>query len=204
MVRRALLQGMQPRFQENSNNTDTFRSLIQRFFNDQERYSDRVMSARQTASCWCAINTPLTAYGGLLGMDDALMRGATGKLQIAGQHHRVGKRRGTVPFSVFYQDDTSIKMTPRRFNMADLTLYHSPLSRSSDVLWILEEIGEPYNVHLLSYAEGASRQPDYLAVNPMGKVPALRHRGAIITETAAICTYLADAFSAGGPQHPAR
>jgi glutathione S-transferase len=68
--------------------------------------------------------------------------------------------------------------------MADLTLYHSPMSRSSDVLWILEEIGEPYDVHLLNTGKGANRQPDYLAVNPMGKVPALRHADAIITETA--------------------
>jgi hypothetical protein len=70
--------------------------------------------------------------------------------------------------------------------MADLTLYHSPLSRSSDVLWILEEIGEPYDVHLLNTGKGANRQPDYLPVNPMRKVPALRHADAIITETAAI------------------
>ena len=86
--------------------------------------------------------------------------------------------------------------------MADLTLYHSPLSRSSDVLWILEEIGEPFDVHLLNTGKGANRQPAYLAVNPMGKVPALRHADAIITETAAICTYLADAFPQAGLNIP--
>lgn len=78
--------------------------------------------------------------------------------------------------------------------MPDLTLYHASPSRSSVVLWMLEEIGEPYDIHLLSLAAGDNLKPDYLAVNPMGKVPALSHNGTIITEVAAICTYLADAF----------
>ena len=80
------------------------------------------------------------------------------------------------------------------FLMAKLTLYHGSPSRSSIVLWMLEEIGEPYDIHLLSFAKGENRAPDYLAINPMGKVPALRHGDAIITEVAAICTYLADEF----------
>lgn len=78
--------------------------------------------------------------------------------------------------------------------MPDLTLYHATPSRSSVVLWMLEEIGEPYDIHLLSLGAGDNLKPDYLAVNPMGKVPALSHNGTIITEVAAICTYLADAF----------
>jgi glutathione S-transferase len=78
--------------------------------------------------------------------------------------------------------------------MAKLTLYHAAPSRSSIVHWMLEEIGEPYDVHLLSLSNGDNRKPDYLAINPMGKVPALKHGDVIITETAAICTYLADAF----------
>jgi glutathione S-transferase len=78
--------------------------------------------------------------------------------------------------------------------MAKLTLYHASPSRSSIVLWMLEEIGEPYDLHLLSLQRNEQRAPEYLAVNPMGKVPALRHGDVIITETAAICTYLADAF----------
>ena len=78
--------------------------------------------------------------------------------------------------------------------MAELTLYHAAPSRSSVVLWMLEEIGEPYDIHLLSLKKGTNREPDYLAVNPMGKVPALRHGDTVITEVAAICTYLADAF----------
>ena len=78
--------------------------------------------------------------------------------------------------------------------MTDITLYHAAPSRSSIVLWMLEEIGVPYEIHLLSLQDGDNRKPDYLAVNPMGKVPALRHGDSVITESAAICTYLADAF----------
>ncbi|HKA99215.1 MAG TPA: glutathione S-transferase [Methyloceanibacter sp.] len=78
--------------------------------------------------------------------------------------------------------------------MADLTLYHAAPSRSSIARWMLEELGEPYDLHVLSLAKGEQRAPDYLAINPMGKVPALKHGDAVITEAAAICTYLADAF----------
>ena len=78
--------------------------------------------------------------------------------------------------------------------MAKLTLYHASPSRSSIVRWMLEETGEPYDIHLLRLGEGDQLKPDYLAVNPMGKVPALKHGDVVITEAAAICTYLADAF----------
>ncbi len=78
--------------------------------------------------------------------------------------------------------------------MADLTLYHASPSRSSTTLWMLEELGEPYDIKLLKLSEGDQQKPDYLAINPMGKVPALKHNGTVITEVAAICTYLADAF----------
>jgi glutathione S-transferase len=78
--------------------------------------------------------------------------------------------------------------------MPDLTLYHAAPSRSSIVLWMLEELGEPYEIKLIKLSAGDNMKPDYLAINPMGKVPALNHRGTIITEVAAICTYLADAF----------
>ena len=78
--------------------------------------------------------------------------------------------------------------------MADLTLYHAAPSRSATVRWMLEEVGEPYNLHLLKLAEGEQLKPEYLAVNPQGKVPALKHKGVVITEVAAICTYLADEF----------
>lgn len=86
--------------------------------------------------------------------------------------------------------------------MADLTLYHIAPSRSSVVLWMLEEIGAPYDVHVLAMSKGENRQPAYLSINPMGKVPALRHRDAVITEAAACCCYLADAFPAAGLNVP--
>ncbi len=78
--------------------------------------------------------------------------------------------------------------------MADLTLYHAAPSRSSIVLWMLEELGQPYDIKLLKLSEGDNLKLDYLAINPMGKVPALKHRGTVVTETAAICAYLADEF----------
>ena len=78
--------------------------------------------------------------------------------------------------------------------MANLTLYHAAPSRSSVTRWMLEEVGEPYDIHLLSLSRGENRTPGYLAINPMGKVPALRHGDVVITEAAAICTYLADEF----------
>jgi len=78
--------------------------------------------------------------------------------------------------------------------MPDLTLYHASPSRSSVALWMLEEVGQPYDIKLLRLSAGDNLKPDYLAINPMGKVPALRHRDTVITELAAICTYLADEF----------
>ncbi len=86
--------------------------------------------------------------------------------------------------------------------MDKLTLYHAAPSRSSIVLWMLEETGEPYDVHLLSFKKNETRSPEYLAVNPMGKVPALKHGDVVITEAAAICTYLADAFPQAGLSVP--
>ncbi|HZL38918.1 MAG TPA: glutathione S-transferase family protein [Pseudolabrys sp.] len=78
--------------------------------------------------------------------------------------------------------------------MLNLTLYHASPSRSSIVLWMLEELGQPYDIKLLSLSNGDNLKPDYLAINPMGKVPAIKHGDAVITEAAAICTYLADEF----------
>ena len=86
--------------------------------------------------------------------------------------------------------------------MAKLTLYHAAPSRSSIVRWMLEELGEPYDIHLLSLSKGEQRAPAFLAVNPMGKVPALKHGDVTITEAAAICTYLADEFPKAGLNIP--
>lgn len=78
--------------------------------------------------------------------------------------------------------------------MAKITLYHASPSRSSIVLWMLEEIGQPYDIKLVTLSKGDNLKPEYLAINPMGKVPALKHGDTVITEVAAICTYLADEF----------
>jgi len=78
--------------------------------------------------------------------------------------------------------------------MAELTLFHAPQSRSATVLWMLEEIGEPYDLKIYRFDDGSLRAPEYLAINPMGKVPAIKHGDAVVTESAAICCYLADAF----------
>jgi glutathione S-transferase len=86
--------------------------------------------------------------------------------------------------------------------MAKLTLYHAAPSRGSIARWMLEEIGEPYDIHLLSLSKGEQLLPDYLAINPMGKVPALKHGDVVITEAAAICTYLADEFPRAGLNVP--
>jgi glutathione S-transferase len=86
--------------------------------------------------------------------------------------------------------------------MSALTLYHAAPSRSSTTLWMLEEVGQPYGIHLLSIKKGDNREHPYLDVNPMGKVPALKHGDAIITEVAAICCYLADAFPEAGLNIP--
>lgn len=80
--------------------------------------------------------------------------------------------------------------------MPKLTLYHAAPSRSSIVHWMLEELGQPYEISLVSFKKGENRKPEYLAVNPMGKVPALKHGDTVITEAAAICAYLADEFPA--------
>jgi glutathione S-transferase len=80
--------------------------------------------------------------------------------------------------------------------MADeLIFYTHPQSRGRIVRWMLEEIGQPYRTELLEYAT-TMKGPAYLAINPMGKVPAIRHGDMVVTEAAAICAYLADAFPA--------
>lgn len=78
-----------------------------------------------------------------------------------------------------------------------LTFFTNPQSRGQIVRWMLEELGEPYETVLLDYGM-TMKAADYLAVNPMGKVPAIRHGDRVVTEVAAICAYLADAFPAAG------
>ncbi len=79
----------------------------------------------------------------------------------------------------------------------ELVFYTNPMSRGRIVRWMLEEIAQPYRTELLGYGT-TMKAAEYLAINPMGKVPALRHGDTVVTEAAAICCYLADAFPAAG------
>ena len=79
-----------------------------------------------------------------------------------------------------------------------ITLFHSPQTRSSGALNLLEELKAPYTLHVLNMKAGEQRQPAYLAVNPMGKVPAILHGDALVTEQVAIGIYLADLFPEAG------
>ena len=80
--------------------------------------------------------------------------------------------------------------------MADLVFYTNPQSRGRIVRWMLEEVGAPYETEVIPYDQMKSDR--YLAVNPMGKVPAIKHGGHVVTECAAICAYLADAVPQAG------
>jgi glutathione S-transferase len=79
-----------------------------------------------------------------------------------------------------------------------VTLFHSPNTRSSGALMLLEELGADYKLHLLNQKTGEQRKPEYRAINPMGKVPALMHNGALITEQVAVYLYLADLYADKG------
>ena len=82
--------------------------------------------------------------------------------------------------------------------MADhVVLYTNPMSRGRTARWMLEEIGAPYRAEIVNYGPDM-KGPAYTAINPMGKVPAITHRGVVVTEVAAILSYLADAFPAAG------
>jgi glutathione S-transferase len=91
--------------------------------------------------------------------------------------------------------------------MNELVFYTNPMSRGRITRWMLEEVGQPYRTEILEYGT-TMKAPAYLAINPMGKVPALKHGDVVVTEGAAICAYLADAFPAAGlappPGSPAR
>lgn len=77
-----------------------------------------------------------------------------------------------------------------------IVFYHNPMSRGRIVHWMLEEVGAPYKTVLVNLEKGEQKKPEYLAINPMGKIPAIVYRGTVVTESAAICAYLADAFPA--------
>lgn len=89
--------------------------------------------------------------------------------------------------------------------MADLTLYTNPMSRGRIARWMVEETGQPYETVIVPFGP-AMKSADYRAVNPMGKVPAVRHGDVVVTECAAICAYLADTFPEAklAPPNPQR
>ena len=78
----------------------------------------------------------------------------------------------------------------------DLVFYTNPMSRGRIIRWMLEETGQPYRTELMEYAD--IKSPAYLAINPMGKIPAIKHGDVVVTECSAICAYLADAFPEAG------
>lgn len=80
----------------------------------------------------------------------------------------------------------------------ELVFYTNPMSRGRIVRWMLEEIGYPYRTELLDFSAGAHKTPEYLAINPMGKIPAIRYGTMVVTETAAIIAFLADIFPEAG------
>ncbi|MBR0873738.1 glutathione S-transferase family protein [Bradyrhizobium tropiciagri] len=79
-----------------------------------------------------------------------------------------------------------------------ITLYYSPQSRATGARVLLEELGAPYDLHVLNMKAGEQRKDAYLAINPLGKVPAIRHRDALVTEQVAIFIYLSDLFPQAG------
>ena len=79
----------------------------------------------------------------------------------------------------------------------DLIFYTNPQSRGRIARWMLEEVGAKYRTEIVEYG-AEMKSPPYIDINPMGKVPAISHRGHVVTETAAICAYLADAFPDAG------
>jgi glutathione S-transferase len=77
-------------------------------------------------------------------------------------------------------------------------LYHMPQTRAGTTLWMNEELGDVCDLKLINLRKGEGRTPQFLKINPMGKLPALEHKGVVVTEAAAICAYLADVFPSAG------
>jgi glutathione S-transferase len=87
--------------------------------------------------------------------------------------------------------------------MADeIVFYHNPRSRAQIVHWMLEEAAAPYRIVPVDFEKGEHKAPSFLALNPMGKLPTIEHRGVVVTETAAIVAYVADAFPSAGLAPP--
>jgi glutathione S-transferase len=86
--------------------------------------------------------------------------------------------------------------------MSELILFYNPMSRARIVHWMLEEVGVPYTIKLINFDQGEHKRPEFLAINPMGKLPTIQHGGTVVTEAAAICAYLADTFPAANLAPP--
>ena len=84
----------------------------------------------------------------------------------------------------------------------EIIFYHNPQSRAQMAHWMLEEVGAPYRTILIDFEKGENRTPEFLAINPMGKLPTIIHRDTVVTETGAIIAYLADAFPEAGLAPP--
>jgi len=82
--------------------------------------------------------------------------------------------------------------------MSELILYYAPKTRATAARMLLEELGAPYELRILNLAKGEQRTAEFLAVNPLGKVPTIVHKGVVVTEQVAIYLYLADAFPQAG------
>ena len=87
-------------------------------------------------------------------------------------------------------------------NNRKVTFFHSPQTRSAGTLNLLEELGADYELHVLNMKANQQREPEYLAINPMGKVPAIRHGDALVTEQVAVVIYLADLYPEAGLAPP--
>ncbi len=75
-----------------------------------------------------------------------------------------------------------------------ITVYHCPRSRSSNALFLLEELGQPYEIKIVDVRAGEGQKPEYLAINPMGKVPAIKDGNDAVAESGAIALYLCDKY----------
>lgn len=78
-----------------------------------------------------------------------------------------------------------------------IVLYHHPYSRAANMIWALEEVGAPYTLRTVNLMAGEQKAPEFLALNPMGKLPVLVDGDAVVSETSAICLYLGDRYAAG-------
>lgn len=86
--------------------------------------------------------------------------------------------------------------------MSELVFFYNPMSRARIVRWMLEEVGVPYTTQLIRFDTGEHKRPEFLAINPMGKLPVIKHGSTVVTEAGAICAYLADAFPAANLAPP--